>query len=239
MRRGAGHLQERLRNDQLSHPADVPEDVSWMVRGGGVLKPNHCFCWPILFLHIICCPIFFSGGIICIWLVPSCDCRDIFGHSSAQGWLWQQNGYSYFLAQRASKCGACTFASRENISKLFFQDFAAFYVNENLGAFVSLWLSIILRSFSIMGSAMDFMSTIILRPSAWTCWKKKKSSPTSQGIQAPKQEIYLQKVALPPPPGTSASHQEMVRLRQNLPPPPGLGFTLASKQIVQVSFMRM
>ncbi len=120
--------------DDLSHP-DVPKDVSWMVRCGGVLKPNHCFCWPILFLHIVCCLIFFSGGIICIWLVPSCDC-DIFGHSSAQGWLWQQNGYLFvILGAKGFQMWCIYFCFKRKHLKIVFPRFCSFLCERKLGCF--------------------------------------------------------------------------------------------------------
>ena len=119
---------------------------------------------------------------------------------------------------------------------LFFQFYAAFYVNEDLPAFASLWVSMF---FSIIGIANGIYIYNHLTPFDVELMEEEELQsqippatiglpwPNHDMIQAPEKDTCVAKVALPPGLGfTTANHQEMVaHPKQNLPPPPGLGFT--------------
>ena len=218
VQRRAASLQERLRTDQL-------DGSLWWSRR--TLEAKLCFFLADILLDVVCCVNFFLAeayafggcqlvivsfsGILQLKVGFGTTCKAI--RNSLRKGLPNNVVHLLLLQEK-------TF---EAPLSLFFQYYAAFYVNENLAAFASLWLSM---TFSIIGIANGIYAHNHLTLFDLELMEEEELSemPPSAigvssltGIQAP----------LPPPPGLTP-HQEM-RPKQTLPPPPGLGFTPASR----------
>ena len=233
VRRKTASLQERLQTDQL-------EGSLWWSRR--TLEAKLCFFFADILLDMVCAVNFFRaeayafGGCQLVILTFSGILQLKVGFIST--WKAIRNSLHKGLPNNVVHLLLLQEKTFEAPLSLFFQFFAAFYVNENLGAFVSLWVSMF---FSIIGIANGIYIYNHLTPFDLDLLEEEEFQsqippgtiglpwPNHDMIQAPKQEICVPKVALPAPPGlgfTTANHQEMVaHPKQNLPPPPGLGFT--------------
>ena len=220
VRRRSANLQERLQNDQL----DSDGSLWWRRRS---LEARLVFFLSDIVLDMICCVNFFRaeayafGGCQLVILTFSGILQLKVGFVST--WKAIRNSLHKGLPYNVVHLLLLQEKTFEAPLSLCFQFYAAFYVNENLAAFVSLWVSMF---FSIVGIANGIYIHNHLTPFDLDLLEEEELSEIppstigvsslSQGIQAP--------VALPPPPGLGFT-PEMVRPKQTLPPPPGLGFT--------------
>ena len=212
--RTAASLQERLQNDQL-------DGSLWWSRR--TLEARLSFFFSDIVLDMICCVNFFRaeayafGGCQLVIVAFSGILQLKVGFSNT--WNAIRNSLRKGLPNNVVHLLLLQEKTFEAPLSLFFQFYAAFYVNENLAAFVSLWVSML---FSIVGIANGIYIYNHLTPFDLDLLEEEELSEMppstigvsslSQGIQAP--------VALPPPPGLG-----MMPPKQILPPPPGLGFT--------------
>ena len=220
VQRRTARLQESLQNDQL----DLDGSLWWSKRS---LEIRLVFFLSDIVLDIICCINFFRaeayafGGCQMVILIFSAILQLKVGFGNT--WNAIRNSLRKGLPNNVVHLLLLQEKTFEAPLSLCFQFYAAFYVNENLAAFVSLWVSML---FSIVGIANGIYIYNHLTPFDLDMLKEEELSemppstigvsPLSQGIQAP--------VALPPPPGLGFK-PEMVPPKQTLPPPPGLGFT--------------
>ena len=222
VRRRSANLQERLQNDQL----DSDGSLWWSRRS---LEARLLFFLSDIVLDMICCINFFRaeayafGGCQLVILTFSGILQLKVGFGST--WKAIQNSLRKGLPNNVVHILLLQEKTFEAPLSLFFQFYAAFYVNENLAAFVSLWVSMF---FSIVGIANGIYIYNHLTPFDLDLLEEEELSempPSTIGVSSPSQGIQAP-VALPPPPGLGFTpHQEMVRPKQTLPPPPGLGFT--------------
>eukprot|EP00434_Breviolum_minutum_P035925 symbB.v1.2.031813.t1/scaffold3735.1/size51219/3 len=218
VQRRAASLQERLRTDQL-------EGSLWWSRR--TLEAKLCFFLADILLDMVCCVNFFRaeayafGGCQLVILLFSGILQLKVGFRSTCKAI--RNSLRKGLPNNVVHLLLLQEKTFEAPLSLFFQYYAAFYVNEDLAAFASLWVSMF---FSIIGIANGIYIYNHLTLFDLELMEEEELSemPPSAigvssltGIQAP----------LPPPPGLTP-HQEM-RPKQTLPPPPGLGFTPASR----------
>ena len=212
-------LQERLQNDQL-------DGSLWWSRK--TLEARLCFFLSDIVLDMICCVNFFRaeayafGGCQLVILAFSGILQLNVGFSNT--WNAIRNSLRKGLPNNVVHLLLLQEKTFEAPLSLCFQFYAAFFVNDDLAAFVSLWVSML---FSIVGIANGIYIYNHLTPFDLDLLEEEEFRPEmppstigvsslSQGIQAP--------VALPPPPGLGLT-PEMVPPKQTLPPPPGLGFT--------------
>ena len=222
VRRRSANLQERLQNDQL----DSDGSLWWSRRS---LEARLLFFLSDIVLDMICCINFFRaeayafGGCQLVILTFSGILQLKVGFGST--WKAIQNSLRKGLPNNVVHLLLLQEKTFEAPLSLCFQFYAAFYVNENLAAFVSLWVSMF---FSIVGIANGIYIYNHLTPFDLDLLEEEELSempPSTIGVSSPSQGIQAP-VALPPPPGLGFTpHQEMVRPKQTLPPPPGLGFT--------------
>ena len=218
VQRRAASLQERLRTDQL-------EGSLWWSRR--TLEAKLLFFLSDIVLDMICCVNFFLAeayafggcqlvvvlfsGILQLKVGFGTTCKAI--RNSLRKGLPNNVVHLLLLQEK-------TF---EAPLSLFFQYYAAFYVNENLAAFASLWVSMFFSIIGIANGIYIYNHLTLLDLELMEEDELSEMPPSAigvsslTGIQAP----------LPPPPGLTP-HQEM-RPKQTLPPPPGLGFTPASR----------
>jgi len=218
VQRRAASLRERLQTDQL-------EGSLWWSRR--TLEAKLCFFLADILLDVVCCVNFFLAeayafggcqlvivlfsGILQLKVGFGTTCKAIL-NSLHKG--LPNNVVHLLLLQEK------TF---EAPLSLFFQYYAAFYVNENLAAFASLWVSMFFSIVGIANGIYIYNHLTLLDLELMEEEELSEMPPSAigvsslTGIQAP----------LPPPPGLTP-HQEM-RPKQTLPPPPGLGFTPASR----------
>ena len=213
VRNRTASLQDRLQNDQL-------DGSLWWSRR--TLEARLCFFLSDIVLDMICCVNFFRaeayafGGCQLVILAFSGILQLKVGFSNT--WNAIRHSLRKGLPNNVVHLLLLQEKTFEAPLSLCFQFYAAFYVNDNLAAFVSLWVSML---FSIVGIANGIYIYNHLTPFDLDLMEEEELemppstigvSSLSQGIQAP--------VALPPPPGLG-----MMPPKQTLPPPPGLGFT--------------
>ena len=206
-------LQERLQNDQM-------DGSLWWSRRS--LEARLLFFLSDIVLDMVCCVNFFRaeayafGGCQLVILAFSGILQLKVGFSNT--WNAIRHSLRKGLPNNVVHLLLLQEKTFEAPLSLCFQFYAAFYVNDNLAAFVSLWVSML---FSIVGIANGIYIYNHLTPFDLDLMEEEELemppstigvSSLSQGIQAP--------VALPPPPGLG-----MMPPKQTLPPPPGLGFT--------------
>ena len=218
VQRRAASLQERLRTDQL-------DGSLWWSRR--TLEAKLCFFLADILLDVVCCVNFFLAeayafggcqlvivsfsGILQLKVGFGTTCKAI--RNSLRKGLPNNVVHLLLLQEK-------TF---EAPLSLFFQYYAAFYVNENLAAFASLWVSMFFSIIGIANGIYIYNHLTLLDLELMEEEELSEMPPSAigvsslTGIQAP----------LPPPPGLTP-HQEM-RPKQTLPPPPGLGFTPPSR----------
>ena len=233
VRRRTANLQERLQNDQL-------DGSLWWSRRS--LEAKLVFFLSDIVLDMICCINFFRagayafGGCQLVILTFSGILQLKVGFSST--WKAIRNSLRKGLPNNVVHLLLLQEKTFEAPLSLCFQFYAAFYLNDDLRAFVILWVSVLL---SIVGIANGIYIYNHLTPFDLDLLEEEEFKsqippatigspwPNHDMIQSPKQEIHVPKVALPPPPGlgfTAANHQQMVaHPKQKLPTPPGLGFT--------------
>ena len=226
-------LQERLQNDQM-------DGSLWWSRRS--LEARLLFFLSDIVLDMVCCVNFFRaeayafGGCQLVILAFSGILQLKVGFSST--WKAIRKSLCKGLPNNVVHLLLLHEKTFEAPLSLCFQFYAAFYLNENVAAFVVLWVSMLC---SIVGIANGIYIYNHLTPFDLDLLEEEEfkshippatmglPQPNHDMIQVPKQQICVPKVALPPPPGlgfTTANHQEMVaHPKQNLPPPPGLGFT--------------
>ena len=228
VQRRAASLRERLRTDKL-------EGSLWWSRR--TLEAKLLFFLSDIVLDMICCVNFFLaeayafGGCQLVVALFSGILQLKVGFGTT--WKAILNSLHKGLPNNVVHLLLLQEKTFEAPLSLFFQYYAAFYVNENLAAFASLWVSM---TFSIIGIANGIYAHNHLTLFDLELMEEEELSemPPSAigvssltGIQAPASPTGIQAPALPPPPGITP-HQEM-RPKQTLPPPPGLGFTPASR----------
>ena len=147
VRRRTANLQERLQNDQL----DSDGSLWWSRRS---LEARLVFFLSDIVLDMICCINFFRaeayafGGCQLVILTFSGILQLKVGFGST--WKAIQNSLRKGLPNNVVHLLLLQEKTFEAPLSLCFQFYAAFYVNENLAAFVSLWVSMF---FSIVGIA--------------------------------------------------------------------------------------
>ena len=218
VQRRTASLQERLQTDQL-------DGSLWWSRR--TLEAKLCFFFADILLDMVCAVNFFRaeayafGGCQLVILTFSgvLQLKVGFRHT----WKAILNSLHKGLPNNVVHLLLLQEKTFEAPLSLFFQFYAAFYVNENLGAFVSLWVSMF---FSIIGIANGIYIYNHLTPFDLELMEEEELSkmpPSTIGVSS---LAGIQAPALPPPPGLGFTpHQEMACPKQTLPPPPGLGFT--------------
>ena len=215
VQRRTASLQERLQTDQL-------EGSLWWSRR--TLEAKLCFFFADILLDMVCAVNFFRaeayafGGCQLVILAFSGILQLKVGFCSI--WKAIRNSLHKGLPNNVVHLLLLQEKTFEAPLSLFFQFYAAFYVNENLGAFVSLWVSMF---FSIIGIANGIYIYNHLTPFDLELMEEEELSkmpPSTIGVSS---LAGIQAPALPPPPGLGFTpHQDP---KQTLPPPPGLGFT--------------
>ena len=228
VQRRAASLRERLRTDKL-------EGSLWWSRR--TLEAKLLFFLSDIVLDMICCVNFFLaeayafGGCQLVVVLFSGILQLKVGFGTT--WKAILNSLHKGLPNNVVHLLLLQEKTFEAPLSLFFQYYAAFYVNEDLAAFASLWVSMF---FSIIGIGNGIYTQNHLTLLDLELMEEEELSemppsaigvPSLTGIQAPTSPTGIQAPALPPPPGITP-HQEM-RPKQTLPPPPGLGFTPASR----------
>ena len=191
-------LQERLQNDQL-------DGSLWWSRR--TLAAKLCFFLSDIVLDMVCCVNLFRAeayafggcqlvilafsGILQLKVGFSNTCKAI--RKSLRKGLPNNVVHLFLLHEK-------TF---EAPLSLCFQFYAAFYLNENVAAFVSLWVSML---FSIVGIANGIYIYNHLTPFDLDLLEeeefKSQIPPASIGLPQPNHDmIQAPKLALPPPPG--------------------------------------
>ena len=218
VQRRAASLQERLRNDQL-------DGSLWWSRR--TLEAKLCFFLVDILLDVVCCVNFFLaeayafGGCQLVVVLFSGILQLKVGFGTT--WKAILNSLHKGLPNNVVHLLLLQEKTFEAPLSLFFQYYAAFYVNENLAAFASLWVSMFFSIIGIANGIYIYNHLTLLDLELMEEQELSEMPPSAigvsslTGIQAP----------LPPPPGLTP-HQEM-RPKQTLPPPPGLGFTPASR----------
>ena len=219
VRRRTASLQARLQNDQL----DSDGSLWWSRRS---LEARLVFFFSDIVLDMICCINFFRaeayafGGCQLVILTFSGILQLKVGFSST--WKAIRNSLHKGLPNNVVHLLLLQEKTFEAPLSLCFQFYAAFYVNENLAAFVSLWVSML---FSIVGIANGILIYNHLTPFDLELMEEEELSkmpPSTIGVSS---LTGIQAPALPSPPGLGFTpHQEMLP-KQTLPSPPGLGFT--------------
>ena len=195
VRRRTTNFQESLQNDQL-------DGSLWWSRR--TLEFRLIFFAADILLDIICCVNFFRseayafGGCQMLILLFSAILQLKVGFGNT--WNAIRDSLRKGLPNNVVHLLLLQEKTFEAPLSLFFQFYAAFYVNENLAAFVSLWASMLC---SIVGIANGIYIYNHLTPFDLDLLEEEELSEMppstigvsslSQGIQAP--------VALPPPPG--------------------------------------
>ena len=219
VQRRAASLQERLRTDQL-------EGSLWWSRR--TLEAKLLFFLSDIVLDMICCVNFFLaeayafGGCQLVVVLFSGILQLKVGFGTT--WKAILKSLHKGLPNNVVHLLLLQEKTFEAPLSLFFQYYAAFYVNENLAAFASLWVSMF---FSIVGIANGIYIYNHLTLFDLELMEEEELSempPSAIGVPS---LTGIQATTLPPPPGITP-HQEM-RPKQTLPPPPGLGFTPASR----------
>ena len=218
VQRRAASLQERLRTDQL-------EGSLWWSRR--TLEAKLLFFLSDIVLDMICCVNFFLaeayafGGCQLVVVLFSGILQLKVGFGTT--WKAILKSLHKGLPNNVVHLLLLQEKTFEAPLSLFFQYYAAFYVNENLAAFASLWVSMFFSIVGIANGIYIYNHLTLLDLELMEEEELSEMPPSAigvsslTGIQAP----------LPPPPGLTP-HQEM-RPKQTLPPPPGLGFTPASR----------
>ena len=222
VQRRAASLQERLRTDQL-------EGSLWWSRR--TLEAKLLFFLSDIVLDMICCVNFFLaeayafGGCQLVVVLFSGILQLKVGFGTT--WKAILNSLHKGLPNNVVHLLLLQEKTFEAPLSLFFQFYAAFYVNEDLAAFAFLWVSMFC---SIIGIANGIYAQNHLTLFDLELMEEKELSempPSAIGVPS---LTGIQATTLPPPPGIMP-HQEM-RPKQTLPPPPpppGLGFTPASR----------
>ena len=204
-------LLERLQNDQL-------DGSLWWSRR--TLEAKLLFFCSDIVLDMICCVSFFRaeayafGGCQLVILAFSGILQLKVGFSNT--WKAVCESLRKGLPNNVVHLLLLHEKTFEAPLSLCFQFYAAFYLNENVAAFVVLWVSML---FSIVGIANGIYIYNHLTPFDLDLLEeeefKSQIPPATMGLPQPNVLGF-----------TTASHQEMVaHPKQKLPPPPGLGFT--------------
>ena len=196
VQRRTASLQERLQTDQLEG------SLRWSRR---TLEAKLCFFFADILLDIVCCANFFRaeayafGGCQLVILIFS----GILQLKNGLGSTWKaiRNSLRKGLPNNVLHLLLLQEKSFEAPLSLFFQFYAAFYLNENLAAFVSLWVSMF---FSIIGIANGIYVYNHLTPFDLELMEEEELSEM--------------------PPSTIGA-SSLTGIQAALPPPPGLGFT--------------
>ena len=214
VQRRAASLRECLQNDQL-------DGSLWWSRR--TLEAKLCFFLADILLDVVCCVNFFLaeayafGGCQLVIVLFSGILQLKVGFGTT--WKAIRNSLRKGLPNNVVHLLLLQEKTFEAPLSLFFQYYAAFYVNENLAAFASLWVSMFFSIIGIANGIYIYNHLTLLDLELMEEEELSEMPPSAigvfslTGIQAP----------LPPPPGLTP-HQEM-RPKQTLPPPPGLGFT--------------
>ena len=223
VRRRTASLQARLQNDQL----DSDGSFWWSRRS---LEARLVFFFSDIVLDMICCINFFRaeayafGGCQLVILTFSGILQLKVGFSST--WKAIRNSLHKGLPNNVVHLLLLQEKTFEAPLSLCFQFYAAFYVNENLAAFVSLWVSMLC---SIVGIANGILIYNHLTPFDLELMEEEELSkmpPSTIGVSS---LTGIQAPALPSPPGLGFTPHQDMRPKQTLPSSPGLGFTPAAR----------